>query len=185
MECYNKNEIVFLDGEDSQDVLYDLTQRGFYFKREMVTNWNRTYPISFSIPREKFCPSDIGEKTKYQAFITPLNQSTYIYERESDYYLDYQQIIFGYTMAKGGWDCMRHYEFVANNCLPYFNKYESKPAYTMTNWASDLQSEANYIYNNFDNDCYDRAWKLTREFKDYAYNNLTCEEVARKMLLKL
>ena len=183
--CYPKNRVVFLDGEDGGYINPFLIEHGRYFKREKTSSWYDTVPISFSMPKEKFFLNPIFEKTQFEAYITPLDKSTYIYTNEEDYYNDYRTSIYGYTMAKGGWDCMRHYEIVANGCLPFFNKYEDKPSYVMTKWPSDLQTEANYMYHNFTDDSYERAKKLTTEFTRYAYENLTCENVAKEMISKL
>jgi hypothetical protein len=30
-------------------------------------------------------------------------------------------------MMKAGWDCLRHYEIMANWCLPYFRAFEACP----------------------------------------------------------
>ena len=39
---------------------------------------------------------------------------------ESDYYKDYQRSYFAITCKKGGWDCLRHYEILANAVSPTF-----------------------------------------------------------------
>ena len=183
-ESYDRNHVLILDGEDTQEINNNFLSYGIYFKRELCTNWYNVLPISFSFPKQKFFLGETN-KMKGEAFITPLDKNTYIYENEEDYYEDYRSSFFGYTMGKGGWDCLRHYEIVANKCIPYFNKYEGKPVYTMTNWPSDLQAEANYLFYHGDSQYYERIEKLTKEFFDYAYENLTCEEVAKRMINKL
>lgn len=185
LQHYSRNEIIFLDGEDRHGIVSELINRGLYFKREIGALVNGILPISFSVPKAKFCTDTSVEKTKYEAYINPLDVRTYVYEKEEDYYTDYQSSVFGYTMPKGGWDCMRHYEIVANRCIPYFNLYESKPTYTMANWPSDLQAEANQLRFYDGENLFDRANSLTNEFFNYAYENLTCEAVAEKMLNRL
>lgn len=184
-ESYSKDEIIFLDGEDGQYVERFFVDSGIYFKREKVTSADGTLPISFSIPSEKIFVGDAVTKTRFMSYVTPLDKSTYIYENEDDYYNDYRTSIYGYTMPKGGWDCMRHYEIIANRCLPYFNMYDSKPVDTMTNWPTELQTEANYLFWHFSDEKYERAKRLSNEFADYALKNLTCEEVTRRMLNRL
>src|SRR5229473_172617 len=84
------------------------------------------FPIQFSISETKIVPS-IPQKHKDFAFILPGEPQTYIYNKESDYYSDYQQSYFAVTCAKSGWDCMRHYEILANGCIPYFINLEKCP----------------------------------------------------------
>src|SRR5208283_4616118 len=57
---------------------------------------------------------------------------TYIYDNEADYYKGYQDSCFGVTMKKAGWDCMRHYEILANGCLPLFLDVHKIPPAVMT-----------------------------------------------------
>jgi hypothetical protein len=185
-DVYKKNEIVFLDGEDGNQIEQYYAERGIYFKREKISHFESSYPISFSIPKKKiWLPKGIVQKERFYSHVNPTDKSTYIYDNEDDYYNDYRKSVFGFTMPKGGWDCLRHYEIIANYCLPYFNVYDTKPQYTMTNWPSDLQAEANYLYHTFDGKSYERISKLTQEFTKYALENLTSEKVAEKMLEKL
>jgi len=76
-------------------------------------------PIGFSISAHKIV-EEIPEKDQDFAFIIPGKIDTYIYKEESHYYQDYQRSYFAVTNVKGGWDCMRHYEILANGCIPYF-----------------------------------------------------------------
>lgn len=78
-----------------------------------------TFPIQFSISEVKVVNA-IPEKDRDFAFIIPENRDTYIYDNEADYYKGYQRSYFAVTQKKGGWDCMRHYEILANGCIPYF-----------------------------------------------------------------
>src|SRR5579862_7558259 len=77
------------------------------------------YPLQFGIPESKIVRG-IPKKDRDFAFIIPRQLETYIYTEEADYYRDYQRSYFAITCAKGGWDCMRHYEILANGCIPYF-----------------------------------------------------------------
>jgi hypothetical protein len=104
-----------------------------------------TYPISFSMPPEKIVEK-IPEKTRIVAHIIPGNLSTYIYDSEKNYYQGYKESFFGITMKKGGWDCMRHYEILANGCIPYFVDLENIPENTMTHFPKDIIAETNKIF---------------------------------------
>lgn len=88
------------------------------------------YPIQFSISETKIVDA-IPEKTQDFAYIIPGQLWSYIYSEEKDYYEGYQNSYFAYTWKKGGWDCMRHYEILANGCIPYFVGLEDANPNTM------------------------------------------------------
>lgn len=115
------------------------------------------YPISFSIPTEKFkeIRSRLSTSTNKLHILSPLipgNSATYIYETEDSYYRQYNESYFALTMKKGGWDCMRHYEIILAGCLPYFIDIEQCPENTMALWDKQMLLEANALYrNSFEN----------------------------------
>ena len=88
------------------------------------------HPITFSIPEEKIVTS-IPLKTKILSNIIPNFTLKYDYNTEKDYYNEYRSSYFATTMKKCGWDCMRHYEILANGCIPFFIDIEQCPKYTM------------------------------------------------------
>ena len=47
---------------------------------------------------------------------------------------------------KKGWDCLRHYEILANHCLPVFPDIKDKPRLTMNEYPTELQEDANRLY---------------------------------------
>lgn len=131
-ELYDRNQIVFIDGDDRWDaVLPEISEKCMYFKRELFEPSENLYPISFAMPDEKIdtCPSD--DKTAILAPMDPRDPSSYIYKEEAPYYAQYASSLFGVTMKKGGWDCVRHYEIMANNCIPWFLDIEDCPEYVM------------------------------------------------------
>ena len=99
------------------------------------------YPISLSIPESKIVTA-VPAKSKRYAHIVPGILSTYVYTFESEYYEDYQKSVFGKTCKKGGWDCMRHYEIMANGCIPWFEDLASCPPRTMVHFPKSLVAEA-------------------------------------------
>lgn len=103
------------------------------------------FPISFSMPPEKIVAT-VPPKTRMLAHIIPGDLSTYIYKTEEDYYKGYQDSYFGVTMKKAGWDCMRHYEILANGCIPLFQKLWELPPKTMTNFPRELIAKTNELY---------------------------------------
>jgi hypothetical protein len=127
---YSAEHIVFVDGEDHTGVISELLGRGIYFKRELAPSIPGVSPIQFAIPEER-----IGTvprpKLKLQAFVDPRDTRTYIYKDEASYYGDYAESLFGITLKKAGWDCLRHYEIMANGCIPWFLDLENCPPATM------------------------------------------------------
>lgn len=128
---YAPKDIVFIDGEDEANLFYaPVIGRGVYYKRELLPSFRPfAEPISFAIPEEKICKESV--KIKNVAFIDPRDRGTYIYNTEEDYYMDYRESLFAYTMKKAGWDCLRHYEIIANHCIPIFVGIEECPISTM------------------------------------------------------
>ena len=106
------------------------------------------YPINFSIPKEKICYT-FNAKTKLVSDLIPGHIDTYIYNNEEEYYNEYKNSYFAITKVKSGWDCMRHYEILANGCIPYFIDIEKCPKNTMTLLPKELLIEGNKLYNKF------------------------------------
>ncbi len=131
LAAYSAKEIVFIDGEDHPLIVSRLSGRGLYFKRELNAAQPGVWPIQFAIPEERI-GTVIREKNKILAHIDPRNPATYIYPDERSYYGDYAGSLFGVTMKKAGWDCLRHYEIMANGCIPHFLELDNCPAATMT-----------------------------------------------------
>jgi hypothetical protein len=105
-------------------------------------------PINFSIPKEKICTT-LPTKTKMVSDLIPGDYRTYIYNTEESYYDEYKKSYFAITHKKSGWDCMRHYEILANACIPYFIDLEKCPENTMTLLPKELLMEGNQLYHKF------------------------------------
>lgn len=132
LDAYDPRDILFIDGEDyCWQMFWPLLGRGLYFKREQDGDRHGALPIQFAVPEEKIA---VGASVKNQlsAFIDPRNRATYIYDDEAAYYDDYRRSCFAVTMKKAGWDCMRHYEIMANRCIPFFLDLDKCPPQTMT-----------------------------------------------------
>jgi hypothetical protein len=110
--------------------MYDLLGRGLYFKRELKTWRKNVQSIHFAFPKTNI-PSRI-DKTKIMAFSDPRDTNTYIYDAQEAYYRDYGQSLLAVTQKKAGWDCLRHYEIIANYCVPLFLDIEQCPVATLT-----------------------------------------------------
>ena len=127
------------------------------------------HPITFSIPKEKI--SDIHTiKTKILSDLIPGNINTYIYNTEEEYYNEYKKSYFAITMKKGGWDCLRHYEILANNCIPYFIDIEKCPKNTLYLLPKELLIESNILYDT--------------KFKNKSINEINKQEINEYNILQ-
>ena len=187
---YNSNEIIYLDGEDDEQIRFELLNKGFYFKRELsrfyFTQSIHVFPISFAIPKSKF---KMINHNKTNKFFDSFKEENRLFDNEDDYYNKMNESFFASTRIKAGCDCLRHYEIIAAGCLPFFEKFEYMPKINMFNWPIDLQYQANtYFYhmNNFNqsvNKYY--YFKLLNEFYQYALNHLTTIQLAKYILSRL
>ena len=149
------------------------------------------HPITFSIPKEKIV-SKVPFKTKLVSDMIPGDIKTYIYYTEKDYYNEYRQSMFAITFKKGGWDCMRHYEILANGCIPYFQNLEECPKNTLVTLPKSLLLEGNSLYEKHKgkqleqmsiNDVIE-CTNLINALLEYTRNNLTTEKLASYILEK-
>ncbi len=146
LKVYPKDRIIFIDGEDGDKIIKKLTKVGLYFKRELIDKYNgyKVFPLNFAIPKDKIV-NKIPEKTKEWATIVPGDMKTYIFDSQTDYYLDYQRARYGITTKKSGWDCLRHYEILANGCIPFFPDLEACPPKTLTFLPKEIIIESNRL----------------------------------------
>lgn len=100
-------------------------------------------PFSYSIPDE-FIVSALPEKTKLMSFVAPGEKYSFGLGEQDLYYNEYRTSRFAVTRKKGGWDCMRHYEILANGCIPIFEDLEACPVFTMTTFPKELVLKANH-----------------------------------------
>lgn len=145
------------------------------------------YPLQFSIPEEKIVKK-IPEKTRDFAYIVPRELNTYIYTKESDYYEDYQRSYFAITCAKGGWDCMRHYEILANGCIPYFIDLDQCHPETMAFLPKALIWEAMHLegvsYQHIDHRVFNkrRYYEILEALLAHTREYLTSQKMAEYLL---
>jgi hypothetical protein len=150
------------------------------------------HPITFSIPKEKIC-KNTSLKTKILSDLIPGDVSTYIYNTEEEYYDEYKKSYFAITKQKGGWDCMRHYEILANGCIPYFIDISNCPKNTMFLLPKDLFIEANILYDNkfkhkmvneLSEEDINEYNLLCAKMVEYTKNHLTTDKIAEYVLQK-
>jgi hypothetical protein len=192
---YPDNKIAAVDGDDSDAMCLTLQPftRHFYFKRELIRRSfllgskgferqifsisSECHPINFAIPEEKI-RAEVNPNPKNDfAQSIPYHDSGYRFETEQSYYDDYYNSIFGITMKKAGWDCMRHYEIMANGCLPLFMNLDNCPDTTMTSLDRDLMRRCNNAIND-----YSAIPDLRAEVLEFTKNNLTTKQLAKYVL---
>jgi len=153
---------------------------------------NLLFPITFSIPESKIISLENNNiiKTKLLSSLIPGKLETYIYNTEEEYYNEYRQSLFAITTKKGGWDCLRHYEIIANGCIPYFPNIENCPENTMALLPKDLIKEGNKLYekiiknNELKEEDKNKCNILIKELINYTKENLTCKKMAEYILKK-
>jgi hypothetical protein len=146
LQYYPKNRVIVVDGEDEQNIHKTFDLGILYFKRELIYKADRLYPISFAIPTNKVVTNTT--KMRPCSICTPLDRKTYIYNNERDYYDGYRESCFGVTVKKAGWDCMRHYEILANDCVPVFPDLYKCPELTMVHFPKKLCNDVLCKFEN-------------------------------------
>ncbi len=147
------------------------------------------YPLSYCIPDECIVnPDDVlKKKTELIAPLIPGQTNTYTFDAsmEKDYNEMYQRSLFAHTMKKGGWDCLRHYEILANGCIPIFHDLDKCPTQTLTTFPKGLIQEANRNLRpwNYDNKpLYDGyVYCLLKHMRDHCSASATVRYFLEKM----
>jgi len=184
-ELRDRCSVIALDGEDHTMIHPAQKLPITYFKRELDNGSSSIRPISFRLPvyglpylsqGETYIP----EKLQITAPCDPRYRKSYVYTTQPMYYRQYSTSLFAVTTKKGGWDCLRHYEILANHCLPYFPGIEDKPPSTMADYPVDLQVESNKLYESLSlspkviDDEFCNCYRiLLRDFLTHFYQNFT------------
>ena len=115
----------------------------------------------------------------------PIDKSTYIYLTEDAYYSQYAQSYYAPTMKKAGWDCLRHYEIMANWCIPYFRCLDQCPPTIMQHLP---KRELRLVQECIDSTSLKRLTlehiygDLLTKVMDAVFNHLTTESLASYVL---
>jgi hypothetical protein len=136
------------------------------------------FPIGFSIPESKLVDK-VPEKKLYLATYRP--GDAYSYSSEKEYHNGYKDAIFGYTCKKAGWDCFRHYEILANGCIPWFPGLKQCPPNTMTLFPKDLVLKAMSKVKDIHSP---EAKTRIEELLKYTREHLTTRAMAKYVLEK-
>lgn len=180
LEYYPKHKVAVVDGEDETNIHQAFNLHVPYFKRELVFNHDRLFPISFALPTSKVNFDNV--KTREFAICDPRDRSTYIYKNEKDYYNGYSESKYAFTMKKAGWDCLRHYEILGNGCIPIFLDIDKCPDLTMNNFPKTLALEVLCEYNKNKLPDFDQ---YASRFKDHFMLNMTTEAIAKNFINNL
>jgi hypothetical protein len=184
LDSYPGNKIAFIDGEDGPE-LAPAVGHGWYFKRELYEPHPDVLPIQFGIPKEKIRPIDLSRKTRLMAHCDPRDRSTYVYyDSEQRYYDQYSDAYFGYTMKKGGWDCMRHVEIMAAGCMPYFVDFKSCPELTLNLFPKAEFLQGCELYDEWrDDEIYRKEYEIMlTDVRNTLIRDLTTEAIAKRIL---
>ena len=145
----------------------------------------RLHCLSYAIPDELIV-NDVPSKTELWASVIPGREANYQFGpgQEKEYHEMYQRARFAITMKKGGWDCLRHYEILANGCIPIFQDLRLCPAKTLNSFPKDLLLECEKVlypwrdtpehielYNSY-----------VRRLLQYTRENLSCSALASRFL---
>jgi hypothetical protein len=173
-KTYPPDKVFLIDGDDSTNI-HALSTIHPYFKRELISD--NLIPIYFAIPECKITTNKLNKTQEYGSIIP--GQSEYKFNIEQEYYNDYNKSYFGVTMKKAGWDCLRHYEILANHCVPYFTDLEECPSRTLINLPKELLLEAKEIAHNFEEQKY---FLILDELFKYTKQHLTTKQLAQYVL---
>ena len=94
---------------------------------------------------------------------------------------------------KSGWDCLRHYEIIGCECLPYFDQFNDMPITVMTKWPREYQIQSNKLYHkmlwtykipaNKENKFIIPEYKdLLTKFYNYAFTYLSTKAMAQYVI---
>ncbi len=170
--------------------VYELDYRKYIVETSIV-------PMSYCIPDEMIVGPSAGpnsgptfpDKTRLVAELVPGQQSTYTFgaseEGEAEYNAMYRRSKFAYTQKKGGWDCLRHYEIMANGCIPIFKDLARCPESTLTTFPKQLIREATELFlsgrgeDNPEIDC------IRIRMLDHVRSHCSASSTAKRFLLRM
>lgn len=179
MNYVNPAHVAVIDGEDDPILYY--IDKVIQFKRELVIPpSDNLFPISFAIPFEKICPFD-PIKLRDMSEQVPNMERKYTFTDEDSYYAEYRSSRYAITCCKGGWDCKRHYEILANKCVPVFKRISDCPTWTMTTMPKTLFADIEKHYSTANPSQY---WSWYDYLSEYVHS-LTTTRLAKYVIDKV
>jgi hypothetical protein len=191
-EKYNNNQIVMVDGDDRTQMNPLIKMETIYMKRELVWEDNLQFekhfgsvaPISFAFPTSKVLGA-LPKKQRY-AVNDPRKPNSYIFTDEASYYNDYRVSKYAFTMKKAGWDCLRHYEIIANGCLPLFDNVANIPRYIMMKFPKALVTKIIFFAANKNFEYLDENYDyLSNELMEHFMKHNTTKAMANNFIYNI
>ena len=167
----SSEEIEYILKNYGYNIIKTLSKNDWYFHIEYL------FPLSYSIPLKFIKSTSKIKKTRLFSTLIPGDTKTYIYNDEISYNKNYSDSYFSFTYKKGGYDCLRHYEILANNSIPYYIDIDNIPDKTMTTFPKSIVKNVmnSFLDNNKNFEIFD---KYIQDLNKYTINNLTCENIA-------
>lgn len=135
------------------------------------------HPISFSVPAENV----LDHVPQKDQMVAGCQYDSRAFTDEAEYFKEYQRSLFGNTKCKAGWDCNRHYEILANGCIPNFENMDGIPPNTMVDFPKDIVRRGMQL-KGLNREEYE---PIVKELLDYTRAHLTTEARARYILSTL
>jgi len=147
------------------------------------------YPLPYSIPDENIVNyMDIKDKKHIIiSDIIPGDKLTYRFGSgdEKEYNEHYQESFFAYTSKKGGWDCLRHYEIMANGCLPIFKNINECPDTSLISLPKNLIEEYTRTLLPYKKDYKHLYDEYVYKILEHVRNNCSTSSTAKYFLEKM
>ena len=133
--------------EDSKDVVFHVCtlEHEQVYRINIMCDHRDIECLPYSIPEEIIVSNeDCVEKRYAVSPLIPGDSSEYSFGpgQEAEYYGVYKASRFALTQKKGGWDCLRHYEILANGAIPIFEELDKCPLDTLSSFPKTLLLEA-------------------------------------------
>jgi hypothetical protein len=135
------------------------------------------YTISLSIPESKILKDVPTEKKKFM--LEKIDNKNFT--TETEYYKQYQESLFALS---DGWDNIKHYEIMANGCIPYFPNIDNCPN---SKFPKDLIKEGNILCEKFKKnqnitiENMEEYNVLSKKILDNTRYYFSCQETARSI----
>lgn len=136
---------------------------------ELNANDKKIFPLAYCIPDE--CIVDDATDCVKSNLIIEMNSSNssgnyrFNKEQEKEYNDLYRASRFAETKKKGGWDCLRHYEILANGCIPVFENIIDCPQDSLVTFPKELVNQCYHQFLPWDNS----------EYSENEYNEVRLE----------
>jgi len=174
-----------------------LSHHEVYHLNPREYNDSYIHPLPYSIPDELILSKQehlkiLENKTSETAFLIPGQKNTYLFgfHQEKEYNEMYRQSKYAFTFRKGGWDCLRHYEILANGCIPIFENIQQCPKECLISYPKQLlidcykelfkDTQGKFIKSNDDN--HEKGNKDDNPNKETI---IECDDAYRKWSLEI